>query len=239
MKVRIAGLVASIAICACLAAAQGVIGGVVSSGTRCACVKNMPYSAETISTRDQVLADGNRIHRENHGKSYRDSEGRTRNETEMNVPAGTPPMTMVHIFDPEKKVSIQLDEQRQVATINHFGQPEPPVQRQQTPAQIAAMQANRPKISREDLGTQTIEGVPAHGWRTTRTIPAGAEGNDAPLTIVSETWTAEDLHLTVLNKTDDPRGGAMETRYVNVQRVEPDPALFQIPADYKVKDVPQ
>jgi hypothetical protein len=42
-------------------------------------------------------------------------------------------------------------------------------------------------MQRESLGTQTIDGIEAEGWRTTITIPAGAMGSDKPLTHVCET----------------------------------------------------
>lgn len=44
-------------------------------------VKNAPYSAEVISERQQNLADGNQIARTTRSMSYRDSAGRTRQET--------------------------------------------------------------------------------------------------------------------------------------------------------------
>src|SRR5579863_3125742 len=39
------------------------------------------------------------------------------------------------------------------------------------------------EVQTEDLGTQTMQGVSAHGVRTTRTIPAGQIGNDRPIEI--------------------------------------------------------
>lgn len=43
-------------------------------------VKNAPYSAEAVSERVQVLADGNQISKKTSSMSYRDSQGRTRQE---------------------------------------------------------------------------------------------------------------------------------------------------------------
>jgi hypothetical protein len=45
-----------------------------------AVVKGEPYSAEAISESVQILADGNRISRNNTTRMFRDSEGRTRRE---------------------------------------------------------------------------------------------------------------------------------------------------------------
>ena len=84
---------------------------------------------------------------------------------------------------------------------------------------------------REDLGTSTIEGLPATGTRTTTTIAAGAIGNVQPIKIVSEEWFSPDLQVLVLTKHNDPRSGETVYRLLNVVRAEPDPSLFAVPAD--------
>jgi hypothetical protein len=85
----------------------------------------------------------------------------------------------------------------------------------------------------EDLGTQVIEGVGAQGTRTTRTIAAGEIGNEKPIEIVTEVWTAPDLKTIVMSKRTDPRSGEQIFRLTNITRSEPDPALFMVPPDYK------
>ena len=66
--------------------------------------------------------------------------------------------------------------------------------------------------------------------------PAGAEGNDRPLTEVRETWRSADMGITLLEKTSDPQKGDSERRMTNLEQTEPDPALFQVPADYTIED---
>ncbi|HWZ44641.1 MAG TPA: hypothetical protein VNW97_14285 [Candidatus Saccharimonadales bacterium] len=85
------------------------------------------------------------------------------------------------------------------------------------------------EVKHESLGTQTIEGVSCEGKRETRTIPAGAIGNDRPIEIVSETWTSPELHALVLRKRNDPRSGVTTYRLTNIKRGEPDASLFQAP----------
>ena len=108
------------------------------------------------------------------------------------------------------------------------------------PAKAAAAAPARPHpdTTHESLGTQTIEGVIAEGVRRTMTFPAGFMGNDRPITTVSETWTSPDLKTVVLSKTSDPRYGESTTKLTNIVMAEPDPALFQIPADYSIVDEP-
>ena len=90
----------------------------------------------------------------------------------------------------------------------------------------------------EDLGSQTMEGVLVNGTRTTRTIPTGQIGNDAPIKIVTEVWTSPDLKTVVSSKRSDPRMGEQTFQLKNVVRAEPDPSLFVVPADFTITDGP-
>ena len=88
----------------------------------------------------------------------------------------------------------------------------------------------------EDLGTQVIEGIVATGKRTTTTIPAGAIGNEQPILIVSEQWSSPDLKVIVMTKHSDPRTGETTYRLTNIVQTEPARSLFEVPADYTLKD---
>ena len=86
----------------------------------------------------------------------------------------------------------------------------------------------------ESLGERTIEGVVTEGTRIIKTIPAGQIGNDRPITVVSERWYSPELQAVVLSETKDPVSGDVTYRLINVQRGDPSPSLFQLPADYTV-----
>ena len=90
----------------------------------------------------------------------------------------------------------------------------------------------------ENLGKQTIDGIEAEGTRTVETIPAGEVGNEKQIEIVNERWYSNDLQLVLLTRHVDPRFGENLYRVINVNRAEPDAALFVVPADYKVNESP-
>ena len=90
------------------------------------------------------------------------------------------------------------------------------------------------ELKHEDLGTQVIQGLSCKGIRVTRTIAAGAIGNEQPIQIVDEIWRSPELSTIVLSKHSDPRTGETTYQLTDVKRDEPDPSLFQVPADYKV-----
>ena len=94
------------------------------------------------------------------------------------------------------------------------------------------------EVNQEQLGTQAVEGVAAEGTRTTFTIAAGKIGNDRPIVTVNERWYSQELQAVVLSKNSDPRMGETTYRLTNIDRSEPDPSLFQVPADYTVEEGP-
>jgi len=102
------------------------------------------------------------------------------------------------------------------------------------PAEAGTVRVHPSPSRNEQLGTQTIEGLIAEGTRFTTTYPAGAVGNDRPFDVVHEMWRSDQLKMVVLSKSEDPRNGENVMRRENVNLVEPDPALFQPPPDYKV-----
>ncbi|MBL8515075.1 MAG: hypothetical protein JNJ55_13870 [Betaproteobacteria bacterium] len=74
------------------AMSEAFAGGAVSLGKS---VKNSPYSAEIVTERTQMLADGNQITKRTTSATWRDSAGRTRQETRD--PNGN--VKSIHIFD--------------------------------------------------------------------------------------------------------------------------------------------
>ena len=78
-----------------------------------------------------------------------------------------------------------------------------------------------------------MEGVDVHGTRDTQTIPAETNGGKE-ITVVDEYWYSEDLRLNMLAIHKDPRTGEQTTTVTQVDRGEPDPAIFEIPSGYKI-----
>ena len=90
----------------------------------------------------------------------------------------------------------------------------------------------------ENLGNQNVNGVSCQGTRITMTIPKGQIGNDREIKVITEQWFSNDLGLLVKSSTSDPRFGDTTYQLNNIVRAAPDPALFQIPADYTITGPP-
>jgi hypothetical protein len=86
----------------------------------------------------------------------------------------------------------------------------------------------------EALGKESIAGISADGTRATTTIPANAMGNERPIDIVRERWYAPDLQIVLRSRQTDPRFGETTYEVTRIDRGEPSPSLFEVPADYKL-----
>jgi hypothetical protein len=206
-------------------------------------IKGQPYSLVETMTTVQTLADGTTITRVSQSRHMRDSEGRTRMEMGV-MKDGALQVTAVRLDDPVSRAAVTLFPRSKTANITRF--PEPTPESAQQEARMAELrakaEANRkehpapPNV--EDLGIQTIAGGSAEGKRHTLVIPVGRMGNDREITVVTETWTSPELKIIVGSTTDDPQMGKTTMVVSDLQRAEPDPALFQVPSDYRVTETP-
>jgi hypothetical protein len=104
----------------------------------------------------------------------------------------------------------------------------------------AELRAKPPGQDGGDLGTKRIKGIEVRGFRSITTIPTGTFGigNTEPFERTFEEWhdTTHGLEfLTVLQVIDDPQ--VHFTRELESFTLgDPDPALFQPPADYEIVD---
>lgn len=228
----------------------------VEDGFEMSVVKGQPYQAEAVTEIVHRLADGNTIRRKLTSEVYRDGEGRTRRESSFAglgtfAPPDSQERRSVFLSDPGAGVAYVLDADGKTARKlprppqagGHDGQPGdrvffrhggPRGEKELGPK----FKKRLPEPVKESLGTQTIEGVEAEGTRTTITIPAGDIGNEKPIQMVSERWYSPELKVVVLSKHNDPRMGDTTYRLTNITRGEPDRTLFEVPADYTVKDAP-
>jgi hypothetical protein len=214
-------------------------------------VKNAPYSADVTTESTQTLSDGNHIRQTTSSHVTRDSEGRTRVEQSLNglsaIAGSTSLPHVVFIHDPVGGQSFALNSNDKVATRSamppHMGRGGPPPAGNgngngtgpRARGQFGP-RANSQNVKSESLGRQTMEGVLVDGTRTTLTIPAGQMGNEQPVQVVTERWYSSELQTVILSKHSDPRAGETVTRVTNVNRSEPSPTMFQVPADYKVTE---
>jgi hypothetical protein len=230
---------------------------VLGPGANRANTTGRPISATEERKTVQTLSDGTELLNSDSNLFYRDVLGRTRLEQTVQG------KTIVTIRDPVAGFIVRIDPEQKsankAAMAARGGRSGSPAET--SPAALADLQKmeviqdNRttslpataaasparlklPDIAEEDLGIETVNGVPAVHTRNTQTIPAGKIGNNKDIHIVNERWYSDDLEMLVKSVNSDPRFGVTTYQLTNVARSDPDPTLFQIPADYTVTDAP-
>ena len=190
-------------------------------------MRGLPFSAKVVLETMSQLQDGTQITHKTYNLDARDSAGRTHNEMRNWITAEgeEPKLTRVELYDPATKTRTDLFPLTKLAR-----QWVVAAAAQATPVAAAA----KPETTREEIGTDTMEGLAVKGTRVTQTYPTGALGNDRPLSIVTEYWYAAELRLNLLTKRTDPRYGVQTVHVTELQRQEPDAALFAIGDGYKV-----
>jgi len=219
-------------------------------------VTGSPYSATATTEITQTLPDGNHITRKVTASVFRDSSGRVRRDQVLAaVGSWMPneqPKTAI-IDDPVAHFHYILNPDRQTAArfpapdaskfkgMHRNGKDKTGGDASST-GNTPDTASNPPRhhgpgtMEKTSLGTQTIEGVQATGTKSVLTIEAGAIGNDQAIQIVSEEWYSPDLKTVVLSKRSDPRFGDVVYSLTQINRAEPDPTLFQVPANYTITD---
>jgi hypothetical protein len=198
-------------------------------------VPGVPLSAVIEVKSTKVLADGTNDVKKTSENIARDSQGRIYNERrELVSPSfsGKPQLLSFHIFDPTSRLNTFLDPNTHLARQSTFPQ------RPSVPEAIpdSKVVARNPLLQEQDLGTEIMENVVVRGTRKSRTVPARASGTGKEIVVTDEYWYSDELHLNMLVKHDDPRTGQQTVTVTRVDRGEPDQAMFEIPAGYRVVD---
>ncbi len=272
-------------------------------------IKGAPYAAEVISETVQKLSDGNTISNKMTSMSYRDSQGRTREErrnskgenTEITISRSADELVTLNVknktatkiaarFSFETKLNgkvpgeivtekvtklkdgaeiIELEtsgadakngERRVIVKRLEKGQDD---KNAGTQSKTLTVDVRGPdaqhmvfkgamdepfmrlfgdakwasKRQTKALGSRDFDGVKAEGKLVSYEIPAGEIGNALAIVVTDESWTSPELQITVYSKHSDPRSGERIYRLSNLKRNEVPAAMFEIPADYTVRDM--
>jgi hypothetical protein len=106
-----------------------------------------------------------------------------------------------------------------------------------TPRPTGPFDDGKRNLSRESLGSDVIDGLNVIGTRETISINPGVLGNNQPLVSTREFWYSPDLQVNLSVTRKDPREGTQVIHVVDLSRSEPDPAMFQVPNGYVVRDL--
>jgi hypothetical protein len=92
---------------------------------------------------------------------------------------------------------------------------------------VQPIEDGEPGVTMQDLGEQTIRGIPAHGVRTTT---LHNEGTSKPRVTIHEVWTSVNMGLVLKVVDGDPKGDETVSGLDHMS-LAPAPALFKLPTD--------
>jgi hypothetical protein len=165
----------------------------------------------------------------------RQASGRIYNERRQLVSPqfqGEPRLISAHIYDPTTRLSQFLNPMTHIDQEIVLKAP-PAAPANSVPGRVAAKD---PNLKEEELGEQALGPVMLRGIRRSRTVPATQSGTGQPVVIVDEYWYSADLSIYMIIKHNDPRTGEQIVAVSEVERGEPDPVKFAVPANYKRAD---
>ncbi|HUB80610.1 MAG TPA: hypothetical protein VMB03_17520 [Bryobacteraceae bacterium] len=230
------------------------LGPVRRDGVSRQTVTGRPVSGTEEHKSTQTLSDGTVISNSTSDGFYRDSAGRTRVDSGGEVTIFDPIAHQTIVLMTEAKKARVMPMPEIVRKMGQAYKSEGPVITRDftytttvgttTATATVAAGAERgiriedsENVKKEDLGVESLNGTLATHTRSTLTIPQGQIGNDRDIHIVNEQWYSDDLQMLVKTANSDPRFGENTYEFTNISRDEPDPSLFQIPADYTIIDL--
>jgi hypothetical protein len=199
-------------------------------------VANSPFSASVDILTHEKLPDGTERIRTSSNHIARSASGRIYNERRMLVPVtfkGQSPLLGAHTYDPGNHLSVMLEPRTHLAKQVILAHPAPVI------PGYAPLKVNSnpgPNRTEEEIGSQIFQGFTLQGIRKTLTIAAAASDTGKPLVVTDEYWFSPELSIYMIIKHNDPRTGEQLVTVSKVERTEPDPAIFAIPATFKVVD---
>lgn len=203
--------------------------------------RSMPYSGVWVTKHVIRFPDGQMQRDRSTRKVWRDSEGRTREDTTWIRKSGAQ-ATVCHIDDPVAKVRYiwRIEPGRKtVVTETHFSfddyvvteiWPNPPAHPIENHPGVyiviltpTAKRLN-PNSDEQKLGPIYKNGVYAEGVRSVEPLPSNPVRHR-----ITETWQAPDLNIFIKSYLEDGFGFIEDAELKDIDRSEPDPSTFQPP----------
>jgi hypothetical protein len=202
-------------------------------------IPEIPFMAVSELETTRITPDGTSVSLKTTRAIARDSKGRIYKEARRLEPAtesATPPIILIDIFEPQTKTytfiyphsrtfwkgTLQRPP-RGLADEYFYGWPT----RDGLPVSRSAKE--------EDLGTQTIDGMPVRGVRETKEV---VDETGKWMVETGEYWYSDDLHMNLVAKLNQPGKVSLTVTVTQITRAEPDATIFEIPSDYKRNETP-
>jgi hypothetical protein len=194
----------------------------------------MPFTGRGHTTVTRTTENGVTITTYLEANAGRDSQGRVYRERHRFGPDGVNPQTTLYasyVLDPIARTRTECDYATHRCTIANY---RPQLSFAVVPA--GPFDKGQRFLTRENLGDQTIEGLPVVGTRETINYAPGSIGNNQSVSSSREFWYSPDLKINLAVIRKEPREGTTTIHFTVYSRGEPDPAIFAVPPGFTVQD---
>ncbi len=198
-------------------------------------ISNAPCSLEITAECVETPESGVTTTRHESEVVYRDSAGRLRWDLNHPAPELNEPGDVIQIVDATAGfiavlIPIAKCAFRQTFPAGSLGPNPPGASILGGPAAALSLEPGKKTIKKKTLGKQVIEGIEFEGELTTVTV-----AGERTVVATDESWFSKELGLYGLRITTS-RGRKTTSKIQKVDRNEPDPSLFAIPAEYVIQD---
>jgi uncharacterized protein YecT (DUF1311 family) len=195
-------------------------------------VTGAPFHAKIPVEITRTFADGTTVTQKYYTLVARDSDGREYREARQLVPSDSdrePPIISTRVYDPKTSLIITCTPEQRICRQQIFDPTQHPVEEPAGPSSDG-----KSVLTRESLGTKTIDGLECTGTRETRTFNPGAFGNDKPVVVTKEIWYSPQLQFNLLVTRLDPRNGTQKLEVTDLKLGNPGAEWFALPDGYRV-----
>ena len=202
-------------------------------GVEVLAIPNLPFTASTETEWISTLQDGSTVRRHLVASIARDSAGRVYRERRHFVPdqATVAPAYETIVYDPTTSTRTTCTTALRRCVIQNF---RPATQFRLMP--VGPFANGTGYLTRDALGTNTMQDLAVTGTRETETWNPGVMGNTRPLVKTREFWYSPALQTNLAVSRNDPTLGQQIIALSNVSRSEPEAAQFAVPAGFTVVD---
>ncbi len=192
-------------------------------------VPGHPFRARIEAHIMRQYADGTSAALKYFSLEARDVDGRVYREVRDMLPASSemePALIRTYIYDPKSSlISVCTPERQSCQQISLL----PPPEDEPT----GPSKDGKSVLTRESLGTKTIDGLECTGAREIRTYNPGAFGNDKPVAVTKEIWYSPQLQFNLSVTRIDPRSGTQTLEVTDLKLGDPGAEWFSIPDGYR------
>lgn len=196
---------------------------------------NAPFAATAKTEWVKILPDNSTVTAWNQRSVARDMDGRIFQERTSFVPQGSnrePQVRVVEYSDPLQHTIYTCNTDSKTCNLHNYF----PRQTAEQLAPEGLQKDGTTYLTRENLGTETYEGIEVERSRETFTFYKLTIGNTRTILRTVEYWYSPALDVNLKVARRDPRDGDQTLWLTDITMSAPAPETFEVPGEFRVYD---